>query len=698
MTFLHPWALLIGAAAIGLPVLIHWLTRPKPTRMPLSTVRFVQQIVQQRKARSRLRDFLILLMRGIAIALVALAFARPWTGQKQLIDPTDAGDTVRVVVLDVSQSSGAVSGGTTALDRARAVASTYLKGASGVRAALVLAGAKPVTVFDQPSANLSALRDAVTTCRTQPQRLDAQRTINRCAELLSVGDPSGSRTLELVIISDFQRSNWSAVDLSALPKITKIQFESVASQTPLANLAITSASVSGRLEQGREAQLAIEVGNYSTAPRSVEVAVLIGETPYRLSGLCPPGAKTVLNAPIVLSTPGWLTGRAEIVGANDALAADDARALVLHVKSAPTYALITRESNRPHASSSHFLERALAPRRRDARANEKVVRLDPEKLDPQALATSSVVVLDHPGKLPADSINTLAGLMRRGRGLLYVASEPVDATNLKLLADAAGTDLKMPVEFVLPAPGAPVRHGLFLVDWKMDQAPFAELRESAGALLTPLRFGGGLPSRRLAGGLNDDVLATYSDQSAALVVTTCGAGSLAVLNADLVRSSIVTSPVFVPVISELIGRLVSGRGAIDAVAPGERMAAYLPPEAGAAQGLSLASDVSPGAMGDLTDVAGGVVWRWEDAGAPGVFSVKRDRQTVYAIATATPGIESDLASLPPDVLTTRLAGDRTVAFSHAGAEPPTDSTWTWLLVACSACIVGEIVLLRAFRT
>lgn len=698
MSFLHPWALIIGAAAIGLPVLIHWLTRPKPTRMPLSTVRFVQQIVQQRKARSRLRDILILLMRGIAVTLVALAFARPWSGQKQLIDPSDAGDVVRVVVLDVSQSSAAVSGGTTALDRARAVASTYLKGTSGVRAALVLAGAKPVTVFDQPSANLSALRDAVTTCRTQPQRLDAQRTINRCAELLSADDPTGSRTLELVLISDFQRSNWSAVDLSTLPKETKIQFESVAPQKPVANLAITSASVTGRLEQGREAVLAIEVGNYSASPRTVEVAVAIGDTPQRLSGLCPPGAKTVLNAPIVLQTPGWVSARAEIVGANDALSADDARAFVLNVRSAPTYALITRESDRPHASSSHFLERAIAPRRRDARASERVVRLDPEKLDPQALATAAVVLLDHPGKLSADSINTLAGLMRRGRGLLYIASEPVDATNLKLIADAAGTDLKMPVEFVLPAPGAPMRHGLFLDAWKMDQPPFAELRESASALLQPLRFGGGLPSKRLPGGLSDDVLATYSDQSAAMVVTACGAGSLAVLNADLMQSSIVTSPAFVPVMSELIGRLVSGRGAAESVAPGERMAAYLPPEAGAAQGLTLVADPKPEQMGELTDIAGGVVWRWEDAGAPGIFSVKRDQQTVFAIAAATPALESDLATLPPDVLTTRLSGGRSVAFSQAGAEPPADSTWTWLLVACSACIVGEIALLRTFRT
>ena len=85
MNLLHPWALIIGAGAIALPFVIHWLTRPRPMRMPLSTVRFVKQIVEQRRARYRLRDWLILLLRAAAVVLVAFAFARPLTSNKPLI-------------------------------------------------------------------------------------------------------------------------------------------------------------------------------------------------------------------------------------------------------------------------------------------------------------------------------------------------------------------------------------------------------------------------------------------------------------------------------------------------------------------------------------------------------------------------------------------------------------------------------------
>jgi hypothetical protein len=52
--FTHPWAIPIAAIAVGLPVLVHWLTRPRPVRVPLSTLRFVREAVQERRARHRL--------------------------------------------------------------------------------------------------------------------------------------------------------------------------------------------------------------------------------------------------------------------------------------------------------------------------------------------------------------------------------------------------------------------------------------------------------------------------------------------------------------------------------------------------------------------------------------------------------------------------------------------------------------------
>ena len=83
MNFLHPWAILIGLIGMALPLVIHFLTRPRPTSMPLSTIRFVRDAVSQRQARSKLRDGLVLLCRSLAIGLLALAFAQPLFNVKE---------------------------------------------------------------------------------------------------------------------------------------------------------------------------------------------------------------------------------------------------------------------------------------------------------------------------------------------------------------------------------------------------------------------------------------------------------------------------------------------------------------------------------------------------------------------------------------------------------------------------------------
>ena len=73
MNFLHFWALGIGAVALAAPIAVHFLTKPKPVRFGLSTVRFLREAIEQRKARSRFRDWLILLLRTLCVALLAMA-------------------------------------------------------------------------------------------------------------------------------------------------------------------------------------------------------------------------------------------------------------------------------------------------------------------------------------------------------------------------------------------------------------------------------------------------------------------------------------------------------------------------------------------------------------------------------------------------------------------------------------------------
>jgi hypothetical protein len=664
MDLLHPWAIAVGVVAIAAPFAIHWLTKPRPRRMPLSTIRFVLAAVQQKRSRYRLRDWIILILRSAAVTLLAWAFARPLIGAKPLVDAQSSGAAVRVVLLDSSLSMSAITGGQSAFDRARASAVKYVQYQPGLRADLLLAAARPSPVFDAASSNFAALREALDAATAQPQALDAQAAINRAAEIFSKSPRGPDGRMELVIVSDFQRSSWASADFSPLPKEALIQLESVAPPTPAENLAILRVAASGRIESGRPIRLEVDIGNFSSTTRSVQVDLTVGDATCRLSGLCPPGVKTTLSGTITPTATGWIGGAAQLVGSHDALPADDQRSFVLDVRPPPIYALITHESSRPHASSSHFLERALVPMQQ---SGERVVRIDPSQPDREALATASLLVLDHPGKLSSDLVNLLAAMVRRGRGLLYVAAEPIDATNLKMIADAAGDDLKMPMEFTPPSANQ-TRSDLFLLEWKKDQPPFSAMGETMSAAAGSLRFSGGLASRRLESGLADDVLATYSDRSAALVLTGCGAGTLAVLNVDLPESNLTSSPILVPMIGELCGQLLSTNRSNDALRCGEPMAESLPTEVTSPQGLTV---IGPDpTKAELSLEGGMVLWRAQAAPSPGIYRVQLAGQTVFAVATAAPASESDLQTLDPSTLKTKVAAGHAVYFQGAGDEPP----------------------------
>src|SRR5207253_468431 len=107
-----------------------------------------------------------------------------------------------------------------------------------------------------------------------------------------------------------------------------------------------------------------------------------------------------------------------------------------------------------------------------------------------------------------------------------------------------------------------------LANIRQDAPPFAVFADSTG-WADGLRFGGGLATQRRDDGLADDVLAGFGDRSAFLVMTACGDGMLAVLNADLGASNLPSSPAFVPLIGELSSRLLGRPRSSDAVPCGE---------------------------------------------------------------------------------------------------------------------------------
>ncbi|MCL2710310.1 MAG: BatA and WFA domain-containing protein [Planctomycetaceae bacterium] len=693
MTFLHPWAIVLGIVAAGIPIAVHLLTKPRPVRMPLSTLKFLQEAVHQRRARHVVRDVLILLLRTLAILLIALAVAQPQWGARPLISDQLDGDTVRVVALDISQSMAATDRGVAAFERARTRAATFLRYHPGLKTNLLLVGADTHAVFDSPSVNFDQLREELANAEVLPQRVDVRKFVEAAGKMLAPISPDDQRRRELVIISDFQRSGWARIDMTSLPDGTLIQWESVAPTERLPNLAILDVRVNAQEWGGGSSLCEIDVFNGTPHSRLVEVELQVGESLWHLKATCPPDEITTLSQELQWKQTGWQPGEARLVDVDDALPADNVRPFAVRIPEEPVYVLLTRQPATLRPSASWFLECALPQGE-----TTTIHRADPSEADATLLALADVILIAHPGRISDETVRLLSAFFRRGTPIFYVTAESHDAVNLQALLDMLGESVQLPVEFTPPLAGRQ-RRDLTLASVKRDRPPFNVFGDHLSGILEQLRFSGGLDSRRLPGRHDDDLLAVYSDGSASLLSITTDAGTLAILNADLNESNLARSGAFVPLIEELLRGLMDTRLGNETAYPGEPVFVQLPGEAGSAlvlQAVDLLGTEEN--CGELLDEETGTIWRWNNPIRPGVYGIKRGEEIVFAQAACIPAEESDLESLDLQALAVRLAGGHATYYhSITDGERRRSDFWIWFVVACVLCMVSEIGVMLAFR-
>ena len=706
MAFLNPWAIAIGVLVVGAPLAVHFLTRPRPVEFPLSTIRLLEEVIQQRRARSRIRDWLILLLRIAAICLLVATFSRPYFDDGPAVARTATGDTARVIMLDVSQSMAAGSGGAQRIAQGRAAAIEFLDGTRGVQAGVILIGAKPRAVFDQISPNLPSLRSAVEEAAVRPEQANVHAALERAAGMLSEAN-RGKR--ELVIISDFQRGSWGTASLDGLPEGTDVQFHAVTSSVTH-NVAITRVRFSEQPIIGQPAQIEIDVANFSDSEKDVSCQLGVDRLQQRLDAKVPARGSRTLTHSLTFDQAGWKHGFVSLTGNLDALSEDDSRPLTVEVRDTPNVVLLSRQSESAAPTSSWYLEQALSITLARSDEESPVRRIHPMRTRPSSWPSADLFVIDHPGALDDEAVSFLAANIRRGRGLLYVTSELADAMNLERLSEAFGSGFQPPVE-LLAGSTARSRKDLFVSRVSGRQEPFRVLGGAVEAALRPVRLGGGLPTQATDEGLRDQVLAELSDSSALLYVTTADAGKVGVLNADLGESNWPVQATFVPILGELVQGLLRGGPDAGAAACGEPLVRLLPPQVGSVEALTIrpGTDATPvaddygrlqttGSADGQSSQGGGFVWAWEDPTGPGVYEIQQQNQTVMAVAMAAPGLESDLQTLDETVLTDRVAAGRRVGYSTPSSDDDEDDHWwTWLIVVCLLGLISEIAMLRGFR-
>ena len=124
MGFLAPF-MLIGGAAAGIPIALHFFYRAHYRPVPWGAMKFLRLAVEQTSRRLRFQEIILLLLRILVMLLLAAALARPVTCSA--VTAGKRGEAVDAVfVIDLSYSMNAREGAKSRLDMAKEAASRVI--------------------------------------------------------------------------------------------------------------------------------------------------------------------------------------------------------------------------------------------------------------------------------------------------------------------------------------------------------------------------------------------------------------------------------------------------------------------------------------------------------------------------------------------------------------------------------------------
>lgn len=109
MNFLNP-AVLFGLIAASIPVILHLLNLRKLKRVEFSTLAFLKQIQKSKIRRIKIKQWILLALRLLIIALLVLAFARPTLDSDALGAISSSAKTHAFYIVDNSASMSVIEG------------------------------------------------------------------------------------------------------------------------------------------------------------------------------------------------------------------------------------------------------------------------------------------------------------------------------------------------------------------------------------------------------------------------------------------------------------------------------------------------------------------------------------------------------------------------------------------------------------
>lgn len=431
MNFLNP-LFLFGLSAAALPVLIHLFTRRKPREVRFPSLEFLAEVNQSEIRRLRIKQWLLLALRTLAVALLALAMARPSLQG----GPHGGAASTLIALVDVSGSMGAPDGEgrpLTATAR-RAVESLLATMGAADEMLLVPYDRTPRALSESPIAESGRLRAAA-----QALVPSAASTAHRAALETAARALKESRALnrEVFWISDFQRTGFAADGLVLPPGPWDAARTYLIPLAPRgrANAALTGAGLAPSADPTAPPALEVTAtafdavsgtGTQDFALEARELAGADGTVRALGRGFVALGARGESHTLVPLDRLPEDGG--EVLLPDDALALDNRR--VFAAGRAGTLRVVLREDGAP------------SPLRRALEAGSPASGLTVRTVDAltlgQGLGDADLLVIGDLERLGSRELQVALDFHRAGGGLLLVPGARADRAAWSLLLEQLG--------------------------------------------------------------------------------------------------------------------------------------------------------------------------------------------------------------------------------------------------------------------
>jgi Aerotolerance regulator N-terminal/von Willebrand factor type A domain len=676
MGFIAP-LVLVGLGALAIPVLIHLIQRERKRVVEFPSLMFLRRIPYQSVRRRRIRDWMLLFMRLAALALIVMAFARPFFRRSELAAAAQNGAREAVILVDVSYSMEYGDRWQKAKTAARDAINRL---APGDRASLVLfsSGAE---VAVRSAGDHGRLDAALATANTGPGATRYAPALKLAGSLL--GESALPRR-EIILISDFQRRGWEQTpgrDDVKLPERTALTPVNIASGET-ANLSVTPVSLQRtRFENHDRIAVTAGVVNHSTKPVSGATLTLEidGQSiQSQKADVAAGGSSSVTFAPFTVASRNM---RGTVRLPDDPLKRDNLFHFVVS-PSEPVHAVVI---NRGGAEKEAlYLSRALAIG--DAPRVELTTRTPGTFTD--ADARQAAVILLNDVQVPDELADRLAKFVASGGGLLVGAGP--HATWPARLAE---TMPALPGDAVDRTTTTPSRLG----GLEYSHPVFELFRAPRSGDFSAARFYGYRATLQPTG----QVLARFDDGTPALMERKGGGGRVLLWTStlDLEWNDMPVKPVFLPFVHTMTKYLADfseppASLTVGQVIPAPRKA----PGRGASSNRGGTIAVAPSGARVSVETEDGAL----ELGEQGFYDVRTQgagADTATTLASNVDLSESDLSPLDPRELAAAVAGRAAGGIAGLSNGRPSDEAqaqaqrlWWYLLVAGGLLLAGETLL------